>query len=176
MDKAQQDHSAFEGVFAELYGPLCSYAFSYLKAPDLCEDIVQEVFTRVWERRRDILHTDGVRFYLFTAVRNTCISYLRQEKKSKAFAETESEQQFDTIVPLRSTNVDADFHRLLREAIDTLPEKCREIFILSRLSKMKYKEIADVLGISVKTVENQIGKALKQVRVFLTEKGITSVR
>ena len=176
MDTAQQDHSAFKGVFAELYGPLCSYAFSYLKAPDLCEDIVQEVFTRIWERRRDILHTDGVRFYLFTAVRNTCISYLRQEKKSQALAETGPEQHYDITIPSTRTNDDADFLRLLHEAIDTLPEKCREIFILSRLSKMKYKEIADVLGISVKTVENQIGKALKQVRVFLTEKGITSVR
>lgn len=176
MTAAPQDHLAFERVFAELYGPLCSYAFTYLKAPELCEDAVQEVFTRVWERRRDLLGTEGLRFYLFTSVRNTCISHLRLEKKSEQYVRegpgTGGETSHE---PAIQTQEDADYQQLLREAIDQLPEKCREVFVLSRLSQMRYKEIAEALGISAKTVENQIGKALKQIRAFLKSRGMVTI-
>jgi len=172
MDTSLTYHERFEAVFATLYGPLCQYALTYIKKPEICEDIVQEVFARVWEKRKDLLLSDSIRFYLFTAVRNNCISHLRKEKTAGDVGLNGLEtEHYPVVLPMEGLGP-GDQHRLLAEAINELPGKCREIFVLSRLSNMKYKEIADALGISIKTVENQLGKALKMMRRFLQKKGI----
>jgi len=175
MDAAQRYYQRFETAFADLYGPLCNFAFTYVKDLEVCEDIVQEVFTRIWERRKDLLLTDSIRFYLFTAVRNNCISHLRHEKSSGARAWVDGDEDSYPVIPAKEINDKTDYQQLLQEAINELPGKCREIFVLSRISNLKYKEIAEVLGISVKTVENQVGKALRHMRGFLKKKGIPSI-
>ena len=176
MDTSQRHYQQFETVFADLYPPLCHYALTFVKDPELCEDIVQEVFARVWEQRKDLFLTDGIRYYLFTAVRNNCISHLRREKSSGtvAFTEEEAESGDYPVVPAKVGQDKLDDQQLLAEAINELPDRCREVFILSRLGNLKYKEIADALGISIKTVENQLSKALRSMREFLKKKGIES--
>jgi RNA polymerase sigma-70 factor (family 1) len=164
-------YQRFEAVFSGYYSPLCSYAFTFVKSAEISEDIVQEVFTRVWENRKDLIMTDAIRFYLYTAVRNNCISHLRKEKKSGTVSFSDPDG-LKTPVSLPKEADKTDYDHLLGEAINGLPPKCQEVFILSRLSNMKYKEIADTLGISIKTVENQLGKALKLMRVFLKARGI----
>ena len=174
MDLTSQHHQRFQTVFGELYQPLCNYAFTYVKDADMCEDIVQEVFTRIWATRRDLLLTDNVRFYLFSAVRNNCITHLRRQKTGGAVPLNDKALADNLSVGPREVPKDenAQYEQWLREAIDLLPEKCREVFVLSRIGELKYKEIADVLEISVKTVENQLGKALKLIREFLKKNDI----
>lgn len=161
----------FKTVFNTYYNSLCNYAFTFLKKEDICEDIVQEVFMKIWEGRRDLLMEDAVRYYLFTAVRNNSITWLRQ-KKNTGMVEWDEENSLQATVPEKGIGSDRDYDRLLQKAIDQLPPRCREVFLLSRLSNMTYKQIGASLDISVKTVENQLGKALKIIRTFLKEKGI----
>lgn len=164
-------YQRFEAVFTSYYSPLCSYAFTFVKSADISEDIVQEVFTRIWENRKDLIMTDAIRYYLYTAVRNNCISHLRKEKKSGTVSWSDPDS-LKTAAAMPKDGDKIDYDQLLGEAISGLPPKCQEVFVLSRLSNMKYKEIADTLGISIKTVENQLGKALKLMRVFLKARGI----
>src|SRR5882757_842106 len=161
----------FQTVFNAYYNSLCNYAFTFVKNEDTSEDIVQEVFMRIWEGRRELLLEDAVRYYLFTAVRNNSITWLRQ-KKNTGMVEWNEENSLHEAVPEKERGSDRDYELLLQEGIGLLPPKCREAFLLSRLSNMTYKQIAASLGISVKTVENQLGKALKILRAFLKEKGI----
>jgi len=172
MDLTSLHYQRFESIFRDLYQPLCNYAMSYLQDPGLCEDIVQEVFTRVWETRRELLLSDDIRYYLFSAVRNNCITHLRRLKSTGTGPW--NEQVLATHLPTPATEEKdrGQYEQWLREAIDILPEKCREVFVLSRISKLKYKEIAGVLGISVKTVENQLGKSLKLIREFLKKRDV----
>lgn len=166
---SETTYHQFQTVFEEYYNALCNYAFNYVKELSSSEDIVQEVFARIWEKRQDIIASDTIRFYLFSAVRNNCLTYLQKEKKA-AIVELndhdaiEEENTFsDEVKP------ETDYKAQLTSAMDQLPPKCREVFVLSRMSKQSYKEIATTLDISVKTVENQMGKALKVIRGFLKE-------
>jgi len=163
----------FQALFADYYSPLCNYALTFVKSAEVSEDIVQEVFTRIWESRREVILEDSARFYLFTAVRNNCITHLRKEKKTGLVEWTDQEIVYEeSPQPVKEPDQEINYELLLQEGIDRLPPKCREIFVLSRLSNMKYKEIAESLGISIKTVENQLGKALKLMRLLFREKGI----
>lgn len=164
----------FQLVFRTYYNLLCNYAFTFTKDADASEDLVQDLFIKIWEQRRGLLKEASIRYYLFTAVRNNCITWLRREKQSATVQLT----GFETV----STTTDypgelmedeeKDEKILLEQAIAQLPPKCKEIFLLSRFGKLSYKEIATNLDISPKTVENQLGKALKMLRAFLKESGV----
>jgi len=170
----EQLYQQFQTVFNTYYNSLCNYAFTFVKNEDTSEDIVQEVFMKIWEGRRELLLEEAVRYYLFTAVRNNSITWLRQ-KKNTGVVEWNEENSPNESVPEKEMGSDRDYELLLQKGIDRLPPKCREVFLLSRLSNMTYKQIGASLGISVKTVENQLGKALKILRAFLKEKGISLV-
>ena len=161
-------YQLFQKDFHQYYDPLCRYALTLLKEPHSCEDVVQETFLRVWEKRQDLVGTEVLRFYLYRAVRNNCLSFL--EKKQRTFlihpAET---NDFQPSFELRKERSDINLAISLKEAIDQLPPRCREIFVLSRTGGLTYKEIASTLSISVKTVENQMGKALKMLRSFVRQ-------
>jgi RNA polymerase sigma-70 factor (ECF subfamily) len=159
----------FQVVFNACYNSLCNYAFTFVKDKDTSEDIVQDIFMKIWAGRRDLIMEDSVRYYLFTAVRNNCITHLRQQKNTGT-REWNEEEIRDQPAPEQEDG--KDYRLLLQKGIDHLPPKCREVFLLSRFSNMTYKQIAASLNISVKTVENQLGKALKSLRVFLKEEGI----
>lgn len=172
MDLTSQHYQRFQRIFGDLYQPLCNYAFTFVRDPDICEDIVQEVFTRVWETRKDLLLTDNLRFYLFSAVRNNCISHLRRQKTERTMPFNAAALTDNLFVLPKEGTDKGQYEQWLLEAIEILPGKCREVFILSRISNLKYKEIAEVTGTSVKTVENQLGKSLKLIREFLKKKDV----
>ena len=157
----------FQQVFETWYNTLCNYAYSYVRDRDTCEDIVQEVFVRIWEDRPQLIGTEGLRYYLFTAVRNNCISYLRQANKHRHADPDEARPVY-----IQNRREQAEYRAIVRQAIDSLPPRCREVFLLSRFSNMTYKEIAGTLDISEKTVENQMTKALKLMRTFLKDNGV----
>ena len=165
-----QEHlyGRFQAVFTTHYNSLCNYAFTFVKDKDASEDIVQELFMKIWESRRELIMEDSVRYYLFTAVRNNSISYIRKQKNTE---EWNGEEIPDEVTPEKEGRSE-EYRWLLQKGIDRLPPKCKEIFLLSRFSNMTYKQIAASLNISVKTVENQLGKALKSLRVFLKKEGL----
>lgn len=169
---AETTNEHFEIFFKGHYQALCSYAFNFLKDDESSEDIVQDVFIKVWEQRKDLIGRDELKFYLFTAVRNNCLTYLKKHKK-KFQVELRDEDVFDEIsIRLDDADVDQEPKELIAKAMEQLPPKCREVFMLSRLSNQTYQQIADSLGLSVKTVENQMGKAIKILKVFAKENNI----
>lgn len=175
MDMASDIKESFEGIFRQHYQRLCSYAYTFLKDMEVSEDVVQEVFIKVWENQKLQMGNDKIKFYLFTAVRNNCLTLLQKNKKH-LIQELKDEDAVDEI-RLRTNAVEktTDPKTLISNALQQLPPKCREVFMLSRISGLTYQQIADSLGISVKTVENQMGKAISVMKVFVKENGISLV-
>lgn len=146
-----------ETIFKRLYKPLCIYAMHYLSGNiDEAEDVVQDCFVKMWEVR-----PDNERAFLYTAVRNACIDRLRRtHPETMDFAP----HDLDGMITDNEARDRSILEAHLWDCIDNLPERCREIFLMSKRDGMKYAEIADELGISEKTVEHQISKALKRLR------------
>ncbi|WP_207515772.1 RNA polymerase sigma-70 factor [Longitalea luteola] len=170
MQAPEQLYRRFQETFYKYYEPLCKYAFTIVKEPHSCEDIVQETFLRVWEKKQNLIGSEELTWYLYTAVRNNCLSF--QEKKQKTIlGEFNTPDGIETPIerPVPATH-ETDFDTLLKHALGHLPPKCREVFVLSRVSNLTYKQISDSLGISIKTVENQMGKALRILRAYIREK------
>ncbi len=148
-------------LFRYNYRPLCLYALHYLNDHDMVEDVVQECFAMLWEKMRDGIQVTNRRAYLYTAVRNRCLDNLR-----KAGLKTEELKPYDAygIIDDDDAQERSLIEARLWTAIDSLPEKCREIFLLSKRDGLKYEEIAAELGISENTVRNQMSKALKTLK------------
>ncbi|MCW3091216.1 MAG: polymerase sigma-70 factor [Ferruginibacter sp.] len=172
MQKDLPLYQLFQQVFYEQYKTLCQYAYTFIKDTDACEDIVQDLFMKVWEKKKDLLGKNEIRFYLFTAVRNNCLTNLAKKRKSVVNELTGQEMDGEPVdFPLEG-KPEVDFTALLAEAFERLPPKCRAVFVMSRVGKLTYQQIADASGISIKTVENQMGKALGIMRVFIKEKQV----
>ncbi|MBO9585309.1 MAG: RNA polymerase sigma-70 factor [Flavobacterium sp.] len=153
----------FKQLFYELYQPLCNYAHKYLQDRDESEDVVQELMIKIWETRQDLLYEKGLKFYLYTAVKNRCISILRK----KIYMLDIDEMSADIAEEIPETKPLINPDQLVENAFNGIPPKCLEIFKLSRIEKLSYKQIAEKLEISVKTVENQMGKAIRHIREFV---------
>jgi len=175
MEKDQQyfsaikkgDKESFELLFKTYYKSLCFYALKFLDDYDNAEEVVQDVFINVWEKRNRILAPSSVRNYLFGAVRNRSLNMLKHKK-------VVDQHKMDNLkIQLEQADDDflheVDLMNKINAQIDALPPRRREIFILSREYGLKYREIADKLNISVKTVETQMGGALKTLRENLKE-------
>ncbi len=162
----------FEQLFRLHYQRLCSYAFTFLKDESGSEDIVQEVFIKVWEKEKMEIGVDKLKFYLFTAVHNNCLTLLQKNKNAHTKELEDEDGSDEMMIRLDPEDKGKDPKVLIAKAMEQLPPKCREVFMLSRVSGMSYRQIADSLGISIKTVENQMGKAIKVLRVFAAENGI----
>ena len=150
-----------EALFRYNYRPLCLYALHYLQDVDLAEDIVQESYTSLWEKLQEGAHVLNRKSYLYMMVRNRCLDHLR-----KKGIPTESLKPYDTygIIDDDDAQERSQTEARMWTAIDSLPEKCREVFILSKRDGLKYEEIAEELNLSVNTVRNQISKALKVLK------------
>ncbi|WP_161964059.1 RNA polymerase sigma-70 factor [Chitinophaga flava] len=161
-------YKQFRLGFEKFYNPLCMYANSFVKERSICEDIVQEVFVRIWETRKDLVQSDSLRFYLFTAVRNNCLTHLSREQRMTVYSlseiDLEDDDTADITPPVDET---LNYQALLGLGIEQLPPKCKEVFLLSRMGELSNQQVADSLGISVKTVNNQLWKALKMLRTFV---------
>lgn len=163
------DRSTFESLFRSEFKGLVRFAITYVKDYEAAREVVQEAFLTLWEKRREVDMEKSVKSYLSTAVRNRSLNYLRDNKKfDSGLMEVEgifpekAEEQSDMLVA-------SELKNKIDTAINGLPEKCREVFLLNRNEHLKYKEIADRLGISVKTVETQMSKALQHLREHLKE-------
>ena len=156
---------SFEKLFREYFSPLMAFARKILVDEDDSREVVQKVFISLWEKRDGIDLSTSLKSYLFTSVHNRSLNVIRDRKKFSAEEIPEVAGEWDVSAQIESMELEEK----IREAIASLPEKCRQIFELSRFDGLKYSEIASQLGISVKTVENQMSKALKILRDKLTK-------
>lgn len=161
------DSKAFELLFKRHYKPLCRRVNTMLNDEEATEDVVQQLFIKIWESRDTLQTPDSVAAYLFTAARNRALNYIKSQSR-KSSNEVPLTNLHDEADNRTEEQMDAnELQKALYAAIDALPEKRREVFVLSRFEGKSYKEIAEIMQISVKTVEAQMGKALSTLREFV---------
>lgn len=160
---------SFEILFKEYYKDLCNFALKYTKNIDAAEEVVQDVFYKIWEKRSIINVKISVKSYLYISVRNKCLQQISHNKIIKIYEKYIDKQElYETKNPYENL-VYNETIEIFNDALNTLSPKCKEIFKLSRFKGLKYKEIANKLDISVKTVEANISKALKTLRKYFPE-------
>lgn len=164
-----RDKVDFEVLFRTHYSTLCGYANFFLKDADASEEIVQEVMFRIWINRDSVHITTSIRGYLFRAVRNGCMNLLKHLDVREEYKTWNEGVKKETEPSAEDLLIVSELDQKIREAIERLPLERRKIFILSRYDGLTYAEIASRLSISVRTVENQIGKALKNLREELAD-------
>jgi RNA polymerase sigma-70 factor, ECF subfamily len=157
------DKDAFERLFKTYYAPLVLFARTFIADRDESEEMVQGFFMKLWEDREKIDITISVKSYLFRAVRNRCLNQLKHEKIKQEY------QSAIQNLPLSEKSLEPFFMEIgliekIEKSIALLPPRRKEIFLMSREQGLKYREIAEQLNISVKTVETQMGQALKDLR------------
>jgi len=158
----------FERVFKSEFKNLYSYACSILKDEAAAEEMVQQVFYKLWEKRGTIQELQSVTAYLYRSVHNECLNYLKHAKVKSAHQAYAAYTSKEADLPPDQVTL-KELQNQIDSAIQELPEQCRAVFQMSRYEDLKYKDIADRMGISVKTVENQMGKALRTLRTKLAE-------
>jgi RNA polymerase sigma-70 factor (ECF subfamily) len=159
----------FERLFRSFYPRLCAYARTMLAYPEDAEEIVQTLFCRLWEQRDELEVTTSVQAYLFRAVRNASLNHIKKMQIRDAYKNMNLEDINNNPEFQPDHATQTALRRRIEQGIAELPEQCRLIFKMSRFEELKYKEIADELGLSIKTVENQMGKALKLLRLKLAD-------
>jgi len=153
---------AFEKLFRQYYRPLCLFATGILRDDEMAEEVVQDFFVKLWDRREGFTVETSVKNYLFRSVKNLSINVIKHEQiklkhAQQAIAQAEANDYKDHFLEI-------DLELAIEKSIDELPEKRREIFRLSREEGLKYREIAERLNISIKTVEVQMSLAIKTLR------------
>jgi len=163
------DEPAFEQTFRKYYQRLCNYACTLLKDEDESEEVVQTVFLTIWEKRENLEITLSLKSYLYRAVHNHCLNRFKHASVRQVHREHTlnfGEHSYESVTEVIHAN---ELEERIERSVSKLPEQCQKAFRLSRFEELKYHEIAEQLGISIKTVENQIGKALKILRTELAD-------
>jgi len=163
------DSEEFDRMYLEIFPALHRYAHTILSDSAVAEEMVHQVFLKILERKAPIALRTSTKAYLFRSVNNECLNYIKHQKVKQTYqshATNEMENRPETPSAKLSYK---ELELQLKQAINELPEQCRTIFQLSRFEELKYAQIADELGISVKTVEAQMSKALKRLRVELAD-------
>jgi RNA polymerase sigma-70 factor (family 1) len=157
--------NGLELLFKNYYKQLWRFAKEILKNTDAAEDAVQDVFIKFWEKRNQINITTSLKAYLFTAVRNTCFNQLKASERNVWLDDTSIQYDMKNSSPDAISNIAGkELEQKIATAIEALPPRCGLVFKLSRFENKSYKEIAEIMDISVKTVDNQMGKALMLMR------------
>ena len=170
------EHIAFNSLFNRYYTKLCVYCASFVGDKHIAEDLVQDVFVNVWMKLQELNPDETAGSYLYKAVRNACLQYLRHQKVEICYSES-VKTKFTEIecIPLDRVITDTDpaeqaeIQTLYRQALDLLPAQTRDIFLYSRDKGMKYSEIAELMNLSIKSIEYHISGALKAFREILKD-------
>ena len=172
----QSDEKAFK-QFMNLYsGRLYRFAFSFLKNKQVAEEVVADVFFRIWLKRTNLSNIENIKAYLFKAIYNTALNYLDEASRRKAVSldEMEVDLDMDRICP-ETKLINKELKGKIDQAVESLPPRCKLIYKLAKVEQMKYKEIAGLLEISVKTIDNQLAIAIKkigeEIKLYLSQGG-----
>jgi RNA polymerase sigma-70 factor (family 1) len=163
------DETAFEGLFREHYAALCGFARKFVADKETAEELVQDMFMQFWDKRLNLNLEVSLRAYLFTAIRNSCLNHLKHLTVRDRHADHARSLEIKHAVDPSQELETAELQARIQLAIADLPDRCGEIFKMSRFEGLKYEEIAQKLELSPRTVEVQIGKALKILRQTLAE-------
>jgi len=164
------DIREFEFLFEKYYEPLCHYADKMLKDMDQAEDLVQEFFYQFWKNRETFRLKLSLNAYLYRAIRNNTLHYLEHIAIRKNYEKQVFNEFQNTIPSHLQTDVELkDLGKIINATLQQMPERCSRIFRMNRFEGKKYREIAEILSISVKTVEADMGKALQMFRKSLRE-------
>lgn len=167
-----QHLSAFESLFKKHYAALCAFAHNFVNRPELAEEIVQDTFVKLWEKFPGLEIQISEKAYLYKAVQNNCLNYIKQDKVRQRYGNSLLEQ-LESRIHLFSLPdghcpvdklVDNDLQQLAEKAIRKLPAQCQDVFRLSRFEQLSYPEISRKLGISINTVKTQMTRALHKLR------------
>lgn len=159
----------YEALFKQWYQPLCYYAHSILHRQDDAEEIVQKTFYKLWDQREKMEIHSSIKSYLYKMVHNSCLNKIKQLKMQSGHHEQIAYFSEVSANHVEQTVVHNELNRQVELAIAELPERCREVFLLSRMQQLSYAEIAEKMQISPNTVETQIVKALKALRLRLKD-------
>ncbi|MFP4291352.1 MAG: RNA polymerase sigma factor [Cyclobacteriaceae bacterium] len=165
--KEQNEEKFIENLFRTYYSPLCRTVFNIVHDSDAAEDIVQDVFVKVWRKREQMDAGGYIKAYLYRSSINTALNYLEKNRRNRSMDDSPdahasySHNSTDDIISQQEVSKSID------QALQALPPKCRTVFSLSRFEEMSYAEIAAQLDISVKAVEKHMGKALRLMREHL---------
>lgn len=166
-NRDQFDHRAFEKLFRENYEAIRNFIYYKVSDQKLAEDIAQDVFLKVWERRDEII-PEKVRYLCYTIANNLSLNYIKHLKIVYNFKNTFIEKsEFETPQHILEQK---EFNQKLQDAISALPEKQRVVFLMNRIDKLTYNEIADRLGLSVKAIEKRMSQALRELNEKLRVK------
>lgn len=174
------DQQAYRELFESFYSPLLQFAQSYIRSRQQAEEVVSDVFINIWEKRKRLEGIENLRVYLYAATRNIALNYISRQNRihTTDIQELPIEQATVYMDPERLM-ITNEMKRMIREAVEQLPARCRLIFRLVKEDEFKYREVAEVMNISVKTVEAQMTIALKKIGqavLFDIKKTISSVK
>ncbi len=165
------DVSAFRGLFKKYYTPLCYYSMKTVGNKEIAEEVVSDVFMKFWRDRHKIQIHTSFDAYIFRSVKNHSLDYLRSSLNEKIIKEPITGYYNDTIAADNESPINQSQYletaQIIEEAISRLPQQCQLIFRMNRLDGLKYREVAQELNLSMKTIEAQVSKALKQLRTEL---------
>jgi RNA polymerase sigma-70 factor (family 1) len=164
----ENDYHAFEQLFKKMYAPLCRFCTQFVLVKEVAEELVSDVFYTIWKKRAELAVTSP-KAYLFAAVRNRGYDYRRKAKRLAWSDLRTASDMPSSEFGGQDILIQQEMDEHLEKSVAKLPKKCRLIFELSRDQGLKYREIAASLNLSIKTVETQMGRALKQIRGSLTE-------
>jgi len=163
------DVKQFEILFKDYYEMLCHFALKYVKNMEQSEGVVQDTFYNIWKNKEKLNINTSLKAYLYTAVRNNCLQVLRTRSLDIKYENYyKSHYANESISPSDELNA-KELSKVINKALNSLPERCQQIFKMSRYEGLKYHEIAEKLSISIKTVEANMGKALKHFRAQLKD-------
>ncbi len=151
---------SFEILFDRYYEPLCNFAYLFLREETLAEEIVSDVFMRIWLKREQTDKISNVKAYLYKSVKNAVVSHFRKNAVNFARDEREDAHYILHITP-ETLLIREELRELIDNVIDSMPKQAGLVFRMHKIDGMSYREIADVLELSLKTVENHMGRALK---------------
>lgn len=163
--REKDSQTSFKFLFKKYYVVLCRFAMQIVKEEEAAEEVVQETFVHFWENRKVIMITSSLSGYLYSSVRNAALNHLQKTKvrlKHESIFATTSDDDIPETEDIR-------LKAIVNEAIQLLPEKCKEIFCMARFEGLTHEEIADYLRISKKTIENQMTIAFQKIREYMKD-------
>lgn len=167
---AADDRQAFALFFTRYHGKLVTFATLYVRSRELAEEAVSDVFLKLWQKRVALVEVKNINSYLYIAVKNQALNYLQKAENQPGLSldEVPMALTVELMTPEREL-LNSELQAEIQRAVEKLPPQCKIIFRLIREDGLKYKEVAEIMGISIKTIEVQMGIAIKKISVELQD-------
>jgi len=162
------DERALDALIARYHSPLNHLVRRYVGSGDAADDVLQDVFVRIWRTRHTLVLHGSLRSYLYAAARNAAVNAVTSETARRRREALVSESDALAVEPIADAVEQAELEIAVRRALDDLPERCREVFLLCRQHGLSYPEVASALGVSLSTVKTQMGRAMAALARRLT--------